>query len=150
MNDKNDINLTDLIKKQLEKVNSLFNEKNIIENEIKNTFSIIGSLMKEEIAFHFEKEIDRYDDEVTTLYASPKNSKSKYIIISYDFDNNSIFPIKIIDYSDNSWLCNNANDVKRALSSMISDDQFMIRLLAISKESNSEKNIDIFDDNIPF
>lgn len=146
MSDNKDI--YDLIRSQVNKAKNLFTQKDIIENEIKEIFNNIGELMNDNIVFTFENETDRYGDPVTTVYAKNPNMSHKYTVITYDFDNKSIFPIKISDSRDIPWLCNDLDEVKKAMSSFIEDDNFMIRLVAISKEKNNQ-NYEL-DDDIPF
>lgn len=133
---------------QVDKATNLFTQKDTIENEIKEIFNSIRLLMNEKIIFTFEKETDRYGDEVTTVYAKNPASSHKYTVITYDFDNKSIFPVKINDDSDVPWMCNSLEEVNNAMASYISDDNFMIRLVAISKEKSNETYE--LDDDIPF
>lgn len=138
----------ELIKAQVDKATNLFTQKDIIENEIKEIFNRIKELMDDKIIFTFENETDRYGDEVTTVYATNLNITHKYTVITYDFDNKTIFPVKISDNNDIPWLCNNLEEVNNTMASLIKDDNFMIRLVAISKEIN-KTNYEL-DDDIPF
>lgn len=146
MSDNKD--LISLIKSQVNKATSLFSEKDLIENELREFFSIIKHTMTDDISFTFEAETDRYGDFVTTIYASNPFIIKKYTVLTYDFDNKTIFPLKISDMNDIPWLCHDLDEVKSALANIISNDDFMIRLVSISKEK--DKNRPELDDDIPF
>lgn len=144
----NNMDLHSLIKAQVAKAKNIFTEKDIIESELKETFDLIREAMSNEIIFIFENEVDRYGDVVSTIYASNHNTSKKHTILTYDFDNKTVFPVKITDSNDSSSLCNSLNEIKSFLKLLISDDSFMIRLVAISKEI---ENLDYsIDDDIPF
>ena len=144
----NYIDLHSLIKAQVAKAKNIFTEKDIIESELKETFNLIKEAMSGEINFIFENEIDRYGDVVSTIYASNTKISKKHTILTYDFDNKKVFPVKITDSNDSSSLCNSLHEIKLFLERLISDDSFMIRLVTISKEIEKiDYNI---DDDIPF
>ncbi|OAZ46963.1 hypothetical protein A9Z41_06305 [Enterobacter cloacae] len=140
------MNLQELIKLQIDKANSLFSEKDNAEREIKQTFNTIKDFMPNEIEFIYKEEFDNYGDIVTTIYASNPSIENQYILLTYDFDNKSIFPLKISIFDGENWLCQCLKDVKSVLREIVSKDDFMVRLISISKEKG-----DLIDfDDIPF
>lgn len=140
------MNLQDLIKLQIEKANRLFSEKDETEREIKDTFNAIKGFMPNKIDFIYKDEFDNYSDIVTTIYASNPTIEHQYMILTYDFDNKSIFPLKISMFDGQNWLCQTFKEVKNVLRDIVSKDEFMVKLISISKEKG---NLIDFDD-IPF
>lgn len=140
------MNLQELIKQQIDKANGLFSERDETEREIKETFNTIKEYMPNKIDFIYKEEFDNYNDLVTTIYASNPTIENQYILLTYDFDNKSIFPLKISMFDGENWLCQSLKDVKVVLREIVSRDDFMVRLISISKEKG-----DLIDfDDIPF
>lgn len=140
------MNLQELIKLQIDKANGLFSERDNAEREIKQTFNTIKEFMPNKIEFIYKEEFDNYGDNVTTIYATNPSIENQYILLTYDFDNKSIFPLKISMFDGENWLCQSLKDVKSVLREIVSKDDFMVRLISISKEKG-----DFIDfDDIPF
>ncbi|HDS4947567.1 TPA: hypothetical protein QHX34_001878, partial [Klebsiella aerogenes] len=124
----------------------IFSTKDEVENEIRGVFNTIKDLMPDKINFNYKAEIDNFSDTVTTVYATNPTIEHQYIVLTYDFDNRTIFPVKITLSDGQNWMCQTLDDVKGTLHDILSQDDFMIRLISISKEKG---NLIDFDD-IPF
>jgi len=149
MSNKNNLSLKDLIKEKLDEVYKVFHDKEAVEDSFREVVDSFSEILGENIRFEFKTQVDQYSDKLTAVYAAHPKSPYMYKIFTYDFDNKNVFPVKIISYYDKSWLCASLIEVQKAIKSMVSDSDFMIRIISISR-MDAERNIDENHEDIPF
>ncbi len=140
------INISELIKANIEKAKKIINEREKSINLLTNAFDEINQALGGNLEFTSSTMINGDGDEITKIAVSNKNSRYSESLIWYYFNPEKIFPATFSFLNIIRERCQNVEDVAMFIERLVTNESFMIKVVTISGMNGGEDE----DEDIPF
>ncbi|WP_181945990.1 hypothetical protein, partial [Klebsiella pneumoniae] len=111
-----------------------------------NAFDEINEALGRNLEFTASNVIDNDGDEITRVSVSNKNSRYSENLLWYYFNSEKIFPAMFSYQNIITARCESIEDVVEFIKRLVTDENFMIKVVTISSMNNSEDD----SQDIPF
>ena len=142
------INISELIRVNIAKAKEIISARDKSISLLFNAFDEINQALGGNLEFTSSNVIDSDGDEITRIAVSNKNSRYSENLLWYYFNPEKIFPAMFSYQNILTERCQSVEDVAVFIERLVTDENFMIKVVTISG-MNSSKDEDE-DEDIPF
>lgn len=140
------LNISELIRANIAKAKEIISARDKSVSLLFNAFDEINEALGGSLEFTASNVIDNDGDEITRISVSNKNSRYSENLLWYYFNPEKIFPAMFSYQNIITSRCESIEDVVEFIERLVTDENFMIKVVTIASMNNSE---DDFQD-IPF
>lgn len=140
------LNISELIRANIAKAKEIISARDKSVSLLFNAFDEINEALGGNLEFTASNVIDNDGDEITRISVSNKNSRYSENLLWYYFNPEKIFPAMFSYQNIITSRCESIEDVVEFIERLVTDENFMIKVVTIASMNNSEND---FQD-IPF
>ncbi|AKL36322.1 hypothetical protein AB9K36_26785 [Klebsiella michiganensis] len=140
------LNISELIRANIAKAKEIISARDKAVSLLFNAFDEINEALGRNLEFTASNVIDNDGDEITRVSVSNKNSRYSENLLWYYFNSEKIFPAMFSYQNIITARCESIEDVVEFIKRLVTDENFMIKVVTISSMNNSEDD----SQDIPF
>ncbi|QXA94800.1 Uncharacterised protein [Citrobacter braakii] len=140
------LNISELIRANIAKAKEIISAREKSVSLLFNAFDEINQALGGNLEFTASNVIDNDGDEITRVSVSNKNSGYSENLLWYYFNPEKIFPAMFSYQNIITARCDSIEDVLAFIERLVTDENFMIKVVTISSMNNSEDDAQ----DIPF
>lgn len=140
------LNISELIRANIAKAKEIISARDKAVSLLFNAFDEINEALGRNLEFAASNVIDNDGDEITRVSVSNKNSRYSENLLWYYFNSEKIFPAMFSYQNIITARCESIEDVVEFIKRLVTDENFMIKVVTISSMNNSEDD----SQDIPF
>lgn len=140
------LNISELIKANIAKAKEIISARDKSISLLFNAFDEINEALGGNLEFTTSNVIDNDGDEITRISVSNKNSRYSENLLWYYFNPEKIFPAMFSYQNIITARCDSIEDVVEFIERLVTDENFMIKVVTISSMNNSDDDAQ----DIPF
>lgn len=133
------INISELIRANIAKAKEIISARDKAISLLFNAFNEINEALGGNLEFTPSNIIDNDGDEITRIAVSNKNSRYSENLLWYYFNPEKIFPAMFSYQNIITERCESIEDVAVFIERLVTDENFMIKVVTISGMSSSEE-----------
>ncbi|HCT5520078.1 hypothetical protein [Klebsiella aerogenes] len=132
------LNISELIRANIAKAKEIISARDKSVSLLFNAFDEINEALGRNLEFTASNVIDNDGDEITRVSVSNKNSRYSENLLWYYFNSEKIFPAMFSYQNIITARCESIEDVVEFIKRLVTDENFMIKVVTISSMNNSE------------